>query len=435
MKAPLLVAEQLALEQRLRQRRAVDRDEGGVRPRARAVDRPRRELLAGAALAEDQDRRLGPGHARDELVHPTDGRALADHFGAGRPFRAQPLPFALEPLEVPDVLEGAGGDVRQAHQELEVGLRDPEFRAAGVQVQHAEERLLDRDRHRDERPNGRRDETVGRPERTGLAQVVRIDRLPIAPDLGEDGPADRQGLAPARDPILLGRRMEALPLVGNEQGATLGGNGLEGEIDEGSAEVRHGAGRGDPAARREKDLQVLADPALRRRGERRADAIRLEVERLGRREADRRAHPDVVQIEPAVGRPVVRVAVAEQEEEPGGADLDLVAVFEPAAHGGHAVDERSVGALAVRDLVRISRSRQNGMTAGGLGVGDGKRIGQIASDRDLVGLEPIHGTLQRTRHGHESRLHGTHLDSCFLSCGINRRLPSGPATVESYPNG
>src|SRR5262249_53528188 len=52
---PLLVPEELALENGLGESRAVDRDEGGGAPRARAVNRTRRELLAGPALAEDEN--------------------------------------------------------------------------------------------------------------------------------------------------------------------------------------------------------------------------------------------------------------------------------------------------------------------------------------------------------------------------------------------
>ena len=50
----LLVAEQLALEQRLRQRADVHGDERLVAPRAERADRARDELLAGAALALDR---------------------------------------------------------------------------------------------------------------------------------------------------------------------------------------------------------------------------------------------------------------------------------------------------------------------------------------------------------------------------------------------
>src|SRR6202012_3314360 len=53
----LVVAEQLALEQLGRDRRAVDRDERPAGALAGGVDRARHQLLAGAALAGDQDRR------------------------------------------------------------------------------------------------------------------------------------------------------------------------------------------------------------------------------------------------------------------------------------------------------------------------------------------------------------------------------------------
>src|SRR5581483_9511606 len=45
------VAEELALEQRLGDRRAVDRDEAAAVPRRQPVERAREQLLAGARLA------------------------------------------------------------------------------------------------------------------------------------------------------------------------------------------------------------------------------------------------------------------------------------------------------------------------------------------------------------------------------------------------
>src|SRR5262249_56024178 len=50
-----LVPEELALEQCLRDRGAVERDQRLARARAAVVDRLGDELLAGAALAGDQD--------------------------------------------------------------------------------------------------------------------------------------------------------------------------------------------------------------------------------------------------------------------------------------------------------------------------------------------------------------------------------------------
>ena len=55
----LLVAEQLALEQRRGNRGAVDGDERPVAARAQRVERAREQLLAGAALAAQQHRGVG----------------------------------------------------------------------------------------------------------------------------------------------------------------------------------------------------------------------------------------------------------------------------------------------------------------------------------------------------------------------------------------
>ncbi len=62
---PLLVAEQLALEHPLRERRAVERDEGAVPAGPRAVERLGDQFLARAALAADED----GGVRVDDLVH------------------------------------------------------------------------------------------------------------------------------------------------------------------------------------------------------------------------------------------------------------------------------------------------------------------------------------------------------------------------------
>ena len=90
----LLVAEQLALEQRLRQRPAVHGDERLVAPRTEPMDRARDELLARAALALDEHRAR---HRRDLLdLHehladapptarsvPLGATAAADRAGGG----------------------------------------------------------------------------------------------------------------------------------------------------------------------------------------------------------------------------------------------------------------------------------------------------------------------------------------------------------------
>jgi hypothetical protein len=68
-----LVAEQLGLEQRGRDRRARDGDERLAGPAAVVVDRARDHLLAGAGLTPQQDADLGPRDAPDglvDLLHP-----------------------------------------------------------------------------------------------------------------------------------------------------------------------------------------------------------------------------------------------------------------------------------------------------------------------------------------------------------------------------
>ena len=71
-----LVAEQLGLDQRLRQRGAVDADERPIGPGRVMVQRVGDQLLAGAALTPDQHRRGRAHHLRDLLVHPRIGPLL-----------------------------------------------------------------------------------------------------------------------------------------------------------------------------------------------------------------------------------------------------------------------------------------------------------------------------------------------------------------------
>ena len=78
MNAPALVAEELGLDQRLGQRRGADLDERLLGARRVVVDRVRDHLLAGARLAADEHRGVGPRHLRHLLVDLLDRRAVAD---------------------------------------------------------------------------------------------------------------------------------------------------------------------------------------------------------------------------------------------------------------------------------------------------------------------------------------------------------------------
>ena len=116
--------EQLALEQRFGQRRAVDGDEGLAATRREVVDRARHQLLAGAGLALDEHRGADRRHVLDLDEHLLDGRRFADDAGALL------QPAALDqPAHRGGDLDGVGrlGEERRqaelARQPFGVGLR------------------------------------------------------------------------------------------------------------------------------------------------------------------------------------------------------------------------------------------------------------------------------------------------------------------------
>ena len=78
-----LVAEELALEEGVLERAAVDDRQGRGRARAVGVERPGDQLLAGAALALDQDRGERPRGLVDQGEHALDSRAPADDLREG----------------------------------------------------------------------------------------------------------------------------------------------------------------------------------------------------------------------------------------------------------------------------------------------------------------------------------------------------------------
>ena len=93
----LHVAEQLALDQLLGNRGAVDLDERPGAPTAQRVDAARDELLAGAVLAVDQHAAVGRRRHRDLLAQLRHHVALADHRQPAIDVRAQRAVLRLEP--------------------------------------------------------------------------------------------------------------------------------------------------------------------------------------------------------------------------------------------------------------------------------------------------------------------------------------------------
>src|SRR5207247_10793736 len=102
----LLVAEQLGLDQRVRERGRIDGHERLVTARALPMNGAGDQLLAGAALAGDDDGGGRPRHLRDETVELLHLGVLADQLVEvvlPRQFRAEEGHLALERA----LLEGA----------------------------------------------------------------------------------------------------------------------------------------------------------------------------------------------------------------------------------------------------------------------------------------------------------------------------------------
>ena len=101
------VAEELALEQLVRNRRAVDLDERPLAARAARVDDVRDELLADAGLALDQHARRRLRDGLEPREHLLQRRALADDAAVVHRdlhFLAQVVALALELVAQPRVL-------------------------------------------------------------------------------------------------------------------------------------------------------------------------------------------------------------------------------------------------------------------------------------------------------------------------------------------
>jgi hypothetical protein len=94
---PANVAEQLALQQALGNRRAVDRDERIRRARSVVVEGSRHHFLAGSALAGDENTGAAVGDLPDQGEDFAHGRTRADQVteGAGLVHRTPQAPVLL----------------------------------------------------------------------------------------------------------------------------------------------------------------------------------------------------------------------------------------------------------------------------------------------------------------------------------------------------
>ena len=217
------VAEELRLQQLGRDRAAVDRDERPVRAVTRAVDVARDQLLAGAALAPDQDVRVGRRNLADELRHPAHARRRADHAPVGpglaqaalqeRVLAADP-PFgerALDRMQEVVVVERLDDVVdRAVAQRLDRALhrrvaRHEDDRQLAVELAQGPDRVepgrvrqLEVGDHEVDRDRVHRPHAV--PDRAGRLGAIALAREEQLHDLREPGVVvDHQDPLPALD--------------------------------------------------------------------------------------------------------------------------------------------------------------------------------------------------------------------------------------------
>ena len=136
-KGSALVSEELALEERVRQRRAVDGDKRPVRARAVRVNRVRDQLLPGPAFAAHQHRRVGCCHPRDESVDRLHRGALADEVVLNRRVLPKARVFAVQPFEVIDTFERKASDRSDGRLKPQVVLAETGAAASSGQTKHA----------------------------------------------------------------------------------------------------------------------------------------------------------------------------------------------------------------------------------------------------------------------------------------------------------
>ncbi len=101
----LLVSEEFAFEQRLRDCSAVDGDEGPFVSRATLMDGACDNFFAGAALSPDQHGGIALRDAGDELLQLANLPAFADQVAGGVQLPFQALVFGAQRIESEYVFE------------------------------------------------------------------------------------------------------------------------------------------------------------------------------------------------------------------------------------------------------------------------------------------------------------------------------------------
>ncbi len=226
---PLLAAEQLDLEQALRQGRAVDRHERLRRAAAGAVQRARGDLLAGSRLARDEDREIGGRDLGQEALQLRHRLRVGDDLVDRR--RADPRCGAAQLDEK-----------RQCHpaQDPELTHRVGRERVRGIALFEVE-----RGDHAPSEQHGQAEQRAAVTLRLRRAGALRLggirdpDRALAEEDLrddwiGEQGLGAQRRQAPCR---ARSRHAEGAG-VGQQEGAARGRRRIDDEVEDEAQRIR-----------------------------------------------------------------------------------------------------------------------------------------------------------------------------------------------------
>ena len=243
----------------------MERHEGLAGARAVQVQRLSDQLLAGAGLAQQQDRRVRVGDLSDQLEQLEHLRMRRDDAGKavpGEEVALQALRALAEPLLFHGLLEEEAGHFGELGDEGARGLREAFSGARPFQVQDAPDGVAGAQGHGQHGAGAEGMDAVEAGEARVLGQVRRVDRLAglqhAAHQAAREAALFRRGplaVVAHVELLLVGAAFlddeEAAPGLGGlqqppEQG--LGGRGAAGlgqqelrQLEPGSVKVHHGA--------------------------------------------------------------------------------------------------------------------------------------------------------------------------------------------------
>src|SRR5207249_11579857 len=98
----------------------------------------RSQLLAGAALAENEHSRICKRNFRDQLVYLAHRRTLTHHVVLEIDVSEQSLVLAFEPFEMAGIFKGHRSDAGNCRHELQVIVVKMDLRLIRIQINYAE---------------------------------------------------------------------------------------------------------------------------------------------------------------------------------------------------------------------------------------------------------------------------------------------------------